>query len=76
MYLEDSAVQQACPSWLQDVVYIKQTVEAVKAILGKLVRDDKRPPKPETMSSDTVISVNQYALEVRISGISELKRES
>ena len=70
---EEPATWEGCPEVLQDVADLKQTVEAVKAMVGKLVHEDKRPPKAEAKYSDFVKSSNEYALEVSFSGIPELK---
>ena len=58
---------------VQDVADLKQTVEAVKAMVGQLVQNDKRPPKTEAKYSDIVKNVSDYALEIRFSGIPEMK---
>ena len=64
---------KTAPEVVQDVADLKQTVEAVKAMVRQLVQNDKRPPKTEAKYSDIVKNVSDYALEVRFSGIPEMK---
>ena len=62
------------PEVLQGVADIKQTVDVVKAMVGKL-HDDKQTSKSKAKYYDIVKSKIASALEMKFSGIRELKTE-
>ena len=58
---------------LKDAADLKQTFEAVKTMVGTLMQGTKSPPTLEAKYLEVVKTTNDYALEVRFSGIPELK---
>ena len=65
--------EKPAPEVLKDVADLKQTVEAVKTMVGTLMQGTKSPPILEAKYPEVVKTTNDYALEVRFSGIPELK---
>ena len=64
--------EKPAPEILKDVADLKQTVEAVKTMVGTLMQGTKSPPILEAKYPEVVKTTNDYALELRFSGIPEL----